>query len=457
MTELATVDADYFRPNFFVNTPDILTGYLADGGRPAFEARLVLAATLSPSYGIYSGYENVENVPVRPGSEEYLDSEKYELKKRTIEGPLLPLIQRLNEIRRANRSLQRIDNVTFLETANDHLIAYAKQDDADTVIVCVNLDPAAAAEGLLDGAAGSRPAGVVRSAGSAHRRDLRLAGRRQLRPPPARRRPRHARPDEPDDPIPRQPAARSPTPPSPDPSPPRPGTGSYQTAQWFEADPLWFKRAVFYEIHIRGFADGNDDGTGDLRGLTEKLDYLQWLGVDCIWLLPMYPSPLRDGGYDIADFYSIHPDYGTVEDFRALIDAAHERGIRVIADLVMNHTSSDHPWFQEARQDPSSPKRDWYVWSDTDHALPRGADHLHRHRGLELDVGSGRRPVLLAPLLLAPARPELRQPRGAGRRCSTSCASGSTSGSTASGSTRCRTSSSATGRTARTCPRRTPT
>jgi maltose alpha-D-glucosyltransferase/alpha-amylase len=151
---------------------------------------------------------------------------------------------------------------------------------------------------------------------------------------------------------------------------PRPGTGSYQTAQWFEADRLWFKRAVFYEIHIRGFADGNDDGTGDLRGLTEKLDYLQWLGIDCIWLLPMYPSPLRDGGYDIADFYAIHPDYGTVEDFRALIDGAHERGIRVIADLVMNHTSSDHPWFQEARQDPTSPKHDWYVWSDTDQRYP---------------------------------------------------------------------------------------
>ena len=133
--------------------------------------------------------------------------------------------------------------------------------------------------------------------------------------------------------------------------------------QWFETDPLWFKRAVFYEIHIRGFADGNDDGSGDFRGLADKLDYLQWLGITCIWLLPMYPSPLRDGGYDIADFFSIHPDYGTVEDFRTFVDAAHGRGIRVIADLVMNHTSSDHPWFQEARSDPSSPKRDWYVWS----------------------------------------------------------------------------------------------
>jgi maltose alpha-D-glucosyltransferase / alpha-amylase len=139
-----------------------------------------------------------------------------------------------------------------------------------------------------------------------------------------------------------------------------------EAGHWFESDPLWFKHAVFYEIHVRGFFDGNSDGMGDLRGVMEKLDYLEWLGIDCIWLLPMYPSPLRDGGYDIADFYDIHPDLGTVEDFRAFVDAAHQRQIRVIADLVMNHTSSDHPWFQEARSSPDSPKRDWYVWSDTD-------------------------------------------------------------------------------------------
>jgi maltose alpha-D-glucosyltransferase / alpha-amylase len=139
-----------------------------------------------------------------------------------------------------------------------------------------------------------------------------------------------------------------------------------EAGHWFESDPLWFKHAVFYEIHVRGFFDGNGDGMGDLRGVMEKLDYLEWLGIDCIWLLPMYPSPLRDGGYDIADFYDIHPDYGTVEDFRAFVDAAHQRQIRVIADLVMNHTSSDHPWFQEARSSPESPRRDWYVWSDKD-------------------------------------------------------------------------------------------
>jgi maltose alpha-D-glucosyltransferase / alpha-amylase len=139
-----------------------------------------------------------------------------------------------------------------------------------------------------------------------------------------------------------------------------------EPGHWFESDPLWFKHAVFYEIHTRAFFDGNDDGSGDLRGLTEKLDYLQWLGVDCIWLLPLYPSPLRDGGYDIADFTNVHEDYGTVEDFRQLIEAAHQRGIRVIADLVMNHTSSDHPWFQASRADRDGPHGDWYVWSDTD-------------------------------------------------------------------------------------------
>jgi len=136
---------------------------------------------------------------------------------------------------------------------------------------------------------------------------------------------------------------------------------------WFEAQPLWFKTAVFYEIHTRAFFDANGDGSGDFRGLNEKLDYLQWLGIDCIWLLPFFRSPLRDGGYDIADFFTIQNEYGTVDDVRDFIEAAHQRGIRVIADLVMNHTSSDHAWFQESRSSPDSPKRDWYVWSDSPH------------------------------------------------------------------------------------------
>jgi maltose alpha-D-glucosyltransferase/alpha-amylase len=133
-----------------------------------------------------------------------------------------------------------------------------------------------------------------------------------------------------------------------------------------EQDPLWYKKALIYELHIRAFHDSNADGHGDIPGLIEKLPYLQDLGVDCLWLLPHYPSPLRDDGYDIADYYAVHPDYGTLADFQRLVEAAHQRGIRLITELVVNHTSDQHPWFQESRRDPKSPKRDWYVWSDTD-------------------------------------------------------------------------------------------
>jgi maltose alpha-D-glucosyltransferase/alpha-amylase len=131
-------------------------------------------------------------------------------------------------------------------------------------------------------------------------------------------------------------------------------------------DPLWYKNAVFYEVYVRAFADGNGDGHGDLRGLTSKLDYFRELGVDCLWLLPIYPSPLKDDGYDIADYLNIHPHYGTLEDFRTFLAEAHNRGLRVIADLVLNHTSDQHPWFQAARSSRASPYRDYYVWSDTD-------------------------------------------------------------------------------------------
>jgi len=129
---------------------------------------------------------------------------------------------------------------------------------------------------------------------------------------------------------------------------------------------LWFKDAVFYQVYIRAFADSNGDGHGDLRGLTQKLDYLQALGVDCLWLMPIYPSPLLDDGYDIADYCGVHPDYGTLDDFKTFLAEAHARGLRVIADLVLNHTSDQHPWFQAARADRQSPFRDYYVWSDTD-------------------------------------------------------------------------------------------
>jgi len=131
-------------------------------------------------------------------------------------------------------------------------------------------------------------------------------------------------------------------------------------------DPLWYKRAVFYEVLVRGFADSNGSGAGDFTGLIGKLDYLQWLGVDCLWLPPFYASPLRDGGYDISDYNQVLPEFGTLPDFVELVSQAHARGLRVITDLVMNHTSDQHPWFQASRSDPEGPYGDFYVWSDTD-------------------------------------------------------------------------------------------
>jgi maltose alpha-D-glucosyltransferase/alpha-amylase len=132
-------------------------------------------------------------------------------------------------------------------------------------------------------------------------------------------------------------------------------------------DPLWYKDAVIYEVHVRAFADSDGDGRGDFQGLTGKLDYLRDLGVTALWLLPFYPSPWRDDGYDIADYTSVHPAYGTLEDFKAFLDEAHRRGLQVITELVINHTSDQHPWFQRARlAPPGSPERDVYVWSDTD-------------------------------------------------------------------------------------------
>ncbi|MFN3337252.1 MAG: alpha-amylase family glycosyl hydrolase, partial [Thermomicrobium sp.] len=131
-------------------------------------------------------------------------------------------------------------------------------------------------------------------------------------------------------------------------------------------DPLWYKDAILYELHVRAFYDSNGDGIGDFPGLTQKLDYLEDLGVTAVWLLPFYPSPLRDDGYDIADYTDVHPAYGTLRDVKEFIREAHRRGIRVITELVLNHTSDQHPWFQRARRAaPGSVWRNFYVWSDT--------------------------------------------------------------------------------------------
>ncbi len=138
-----------------------------------------------------------------------------------------------------------------------------------------------------------------------------------------------------------------------------------------EEDPLWYKHAVIYELPVRAFFDSNGDGIGDFRGLTAKLEYLERLGVDCLWLLPFMQSPMRDGGYDVSNYNAIHPSLGTMSDFTRFMREAHERGIRVITEMVVNHTSDQHPWFQRARRAPrGSALRDMYVWSDSDQQWP---------------------------------------------------------------------------------------
>src|SRR5436309_9463792 len=143
-------------------------------------------------------------------------------------------------------------------------------------------------------------------------------------------------------------------------------TAGAGAAQAMPVDPLWYRNAVIYQMHVRSFMDSNGDGIGDFNGLISKLDYLEDLGVTAIWLLPFYPSPLKDDGYDIADYTNVNPMYGSMDDAKRFIEEAHRRGMRVITELVINHTSDQHAWFQRARRAPKgSPERDFYVWSDT--------------------------------------------------------------------------------------------
>ncbi len=421
VTELTQTEvAEFFRPNFWPNTPDILPDDLKDAERGAFLARLVLAATLGGNYGIYGpAFELMANRG-RPGSGEYLDNEKYELAQWDLERPdsLQPVIRRLNRIRRRHPALQRNDTLHFHACDNDHLLCYSKTspDGEDVLLMVVDLDyhhrhtgwieVDAEALGVADGRAlpGARPR---------QRRALRMAGRPQLRRARSGRdaRARLPRPAVPPDraglrllrlsrgsPIPTETDSMSPADPR----------------ESLPEDPLWFKDAIVYELHVRGFADSNGDGIGDFRGLIQKLDYLQDLGVTAIWLLPFYPSPLRDDGYDIADYFSVNPAYGTLADFRRFLREAHRRGLRVITELVVNHTSNEHAWFQRARRAPAgSPQRDFYVWSDTPEKYADDAHHLQGLRAVELELGPGRARLLLASLLLAPTRPQLRRSGGA--------------------------------------------
>ena len=158
---------------------------------------------------------------------------------------------------------------------------------------------------------------------------------------------------------------------NPHPAQSAPGTGRRRrvvrrASAHLDGDPTWYRDAVIYEVHVRAFFDRDGNGMGDFQGLTSKLDYLAELGVTAIWLLPFYPSPGRDDGYDIADYREVNPDYGTLRDLKVFVREAHKRGLRVITELVCNHTSDQHPWFKRARTSPpGSPWRDFYVWSDT--------------------------------------------------------------------------------------------
>jgi len=181
-------------------------------------------------------------------------------------------------------------------------------------------------------------------------------------------------------------------------------------------DPLWFKSAIIYQLHVKAFSDSDGDGMGDFRGLIGKLDYLADLGVTALWLLPFYPSPLRDDGYDIADYTSVHPGYGTLDDFKEFLDAAHARGLRVITELVLNHSSDQHAWFQRARKaPPGSDWRNFYVWSDTPDRYREAADHFQGFENSNWTLDPVAKAYYWHPLLLAPAGSELRTSGGAAR------------------------------------------
>ena len=393
-------EREYFRPNFFVNTPDILPVHLQNGEPWMFKSRVALAATLSANYGIYNGFELLEHEPI-PGREEYLNSEKYEIKVRDWNKPgnIKDYIGRLNRLRRENPALLQTSNLRFAQVDDGEVIGFVKESVArdNAVAVAIALS-------------GHGPAHV-------------LVPLRRNRHRPRRR-------------------ARSLCAPSTIWSPAS-GTSSNGAAcgcpsirrtippccsavkvedcavnvlphidvQPKAGNDLWYKDAIIYQLHVKAFADSNSDGIGDFAGLTEKLDYLQDLGVTALWLLPFYPSPGKDDGYDIADYRRINPDFGTMRDFRRFMTEAQRRDLRVITELVINHTSDQHPWFKRARRSqPGTDARNWYVWSDTDQKYAGTRIIFTDTEKSNWTWDPDAKALLLAPLLLAPARPQLRQP-----------------------------------------------
>jgi glycosidase len=368
LTELTREEAkEHMRPNFFVNTPDINPVWLQTSGRPGFRIRAVLAATLSPLWGVYSGFELCEATPV-PGREEYLDSEKYEIKAWDWDRPgnIRDDVTRLNRVRRENPAMWDFTNLEFHPAWNDHVMVYSKMTDAkdNLVVVAVNLDPRQAQgchfEIPLWRLGPGRP-GQRRGRGPRDRPAVRLDRQDPARlagPAPQPLRHLAHRPTR---------AALMTATTAPAPSPVLAEAEAKAASAPSPQDPLWYKDAIIYQTHIKAFFDSNGDGVGDFAGLAQKLDHIQELGVSAVWLLPFYPSPLRDDGYDIAEYRDVNPLYGTIDDVKRFVEEAHRRGLKVITELVINHTSDQHPWFQAARRDgPDGPYRDYYVWSDTD-------------------------------------------------------------------------------------------
>ncbi len=295
-------------------------------------------------YGVYGPvFELQEHTAREPGSEEYLDSEKYQIRHWDIDRPdsLRYFIARLNEIRRAHPALQRNDTLRFHGVDNDQLVCWTKTTATDRMLFVVNLDPRQVQSGMtsLDlpclgvavgrGVRRTRP--VDRCVVQLERAAQLRATRSGLGTGPCL----HARTHE---------CRRVMTEDAIDES-----DRLRRSSPLLLSDPTWYRDAVIYQLHVRAFADSDGDGIGDFRGLTRKLDYLQDLGITAIWLLPFYPSPLRDEGYDISDYRGINPSYGNLRQFRRFLDEAHRRELRVITEVVLNHTSDQHPWFQRAR------------------------------------------------------------------------------------------------------------
>ena len=328
-----------------------------------FKSRVALAATLSSTYGIYNGFELLEHEPI-PGREEYLNSEKYEIKVRDWDRPgnIKPYIRDLNRARRENTALQQTSHLRFIPVDDGNVIGFVKEsaNQTNSVVVAIALSRDVHEFWLPLGdievgmAGDRRPVAAVENLMTGERYPARLG-----RHPSADRSGTRSRAAVPLSGV----------------------RGTMNLLSSIDAtelpvtsldgDELWYKDAIIYQLHVKAFADSNNDGIGDFAGLTEKLDYLQDLGVTALWLLPFYPSPGRDDGYDIADYGAINPDFGTMKDFQRFIVEAKRRGLRVITELVINHTSDQHDWFKRARRsDPKSSARNWYVWSDTDQKYP---------------------------------------------------------------------------------------